>query len=225
VRGGQGIVAQSTIPAQTSAFDPAFRSETGEYNPAKAKALLDLYGYVDRDGGGWRDMPDGSPLVLEFASEPDQRSRRVDELMQRDQDAIGVRARRVVAQWPENVKAARAGKLMIWTLGYGVASPDDAEILDWYNNSAIGGFNLAHFKWPAMDATIARLEALPNGPERSALLYEAKWIAIVCMPYKVTVHRVTSYTAQPWLIGYRLPVFWNNWYRTVDIDEPRRAAR
>ena len=35
-----------------------------EYDPARAKALLDLYGYVDRDGDGWRDMPDGSPLVL-----------------------------------------------------------------------------------------------------------------------------------------------------------------
>jgi len=33
---------------------------------ANAQALLDLYGHVDRDGDGWRDQPDGAPLVLEY---------------------------------------------------------------------------------------------------------------------------------------------------------------
>ena len=48
----------------------------GEYDPAKAKALLDTYGYLDRNGDGWREPPDGKPLVLEVASETDQLSRR-----------------------------------------------------------------------------------------------------------------------------------------------------
>ena len=43
-----------------------------EFNRAKAQALLDLYGYVDRDGDGWRDQPDGSPLVIEYATQPDE---------------------------------------------------------------------------------------------------------------------------------------------------------
>jgi ABC-type transport system substrate-binding protein len=224
VRGGQAVVAQSPVPAQTSAFDPAFRSENGEYSPARAKALLDLFGYVDRNGDGWREMPDGAPLVLEFASEPDQRSRRFDELMKHDMDAVGIRSVVKVAPWPEQAKAARAGKLMIWTLGYGVTSPDSAEIFDWYASSGIGGFNFARFKLPAMESIIDRLQALPDGAERSALINEAKRIAIAYMPYKVTVHRVESYMAQPWLIGYRPTVFWSNWYHMVDIDESRRAA-
>ena len=44
----------------------------GEYNPAQAKALLDAFGYVDRDGDGWRELPDGTPMTLEMATEPDQ---------------------------------------------------------------------------------------------------------------------------------------------------------
>ena len=39
------------------------------------KALLDLFGYADRDGDGWRDRPDGSPLLLEIASQSDGVSR------------------------------------------------------------------------------------------------------------------------------------------------------
>jgi ABC-type transport system substrate-binding protein len=57
----------------TTGYDPAFKSEMSEYSPAKrAKALLDLYGYVDRDGDGWREQPDGKPLVLECTTQPDQ---------------------------------------------------------------------------------------------------------------------------------------------------------
>jgi ABC-type transport system substrate-binding protein len=51
-------------------YDPAFKSEMGTFDRAKAQALLDLYGYVDKDGDGWRDLPDGSPLVLEYATQP-----------------------------------------------------------------------------------------------------------------------------------------------------------
>ncbi len=33
-----------------------------EYNPDKAKELLDAAGFVDQDGDGWRDNPDGTPI-------------------------------------------------------------------------------------------------------------------------------------------------------------------
>ena len=35
-----------------------------EYNPEKAKQLLDEIGVVDQDGDGWRDKPNGEPLEL-----------------------------------------------------------------------------------------------------------------------------------------------------------------
>ncbi|WP_431687358.1 ABC transporter substrate-binding protein [Hahella sp. NBU794] len=38
-----------------------------EYNPKRAKALLDESGFVDRDGDGWRDNPDGSPIEFKLA--------------------------------------------------------------------------------------------------------------------------------------------------------------
>lgn len=35
-----------------------------EYNPDKAKEMLDAAGFVDKDGDGWRDNPDGSPIAF-----------------------------------------------------------------------------------------------------------------------------------------------------------------
>ena len=38
------------------------------YNPQKAKALLDQAGYIDRNGDGFREDPNGNEFVLHFAS-------------------------------------------------------------------------------------------------------------------------------------------------------------
>ena len=68
------------------------RSENSDYDPARAKALLDLYGYVDRDGDGWREQPDGSPLVLDYVDRSrTQISRQFDELWKKNMDAVGIR--------------------------------------------------------------------------------------------------------------------------------------
>jgi ABC-type transport system substrate-binding protein len=50
------------------------------HDPAKAKALLDMFGYVDRDGDGWRETPDGKPLVFEYATGPSQLERLFTQL-------------------------------------------------------------------------------------------------------------------------------------------------
>ncbi|HEX6363550.1 MAG TPA: ABC transporter substrate-binding protein, partial [Albitalea sp.] len=117
VRRGQAIPAQSPLVPHTVGYDPAFKSENGDHDPARAKALLDLYGFIDRDGDGWRDMPDGSPLVLRMATQTDGLSRQFGEVRKKDMDAIGVRIEFQPAQWPENLKAARNGKLMMWMVG------------------------------------------------------------------------------------------------------------
>ena len=36
----------------------------GVYDPERAAATLDEAGYVDADGDGWRDMPDGTPIAF-----------------------------------------------------------------------------------------------------------------------------------------------------------------
>jgi ABC-type transport system substrate-binding protein len=224
-RRGQGIAAHSPLNPHTSGYDAAYRSENGDYDLPRAKALLDLYGYIDRNGDGWREQPNGEPLTLEIGSQPDQRRRQMDELMRRDMDALGIRLKFKTAKWPENLKAARAGKLMMWTVGGSAASPDGQSSLARYNSAQIGGQNLARFKLPAFDEIFKRMQALPDGPERDALFLEAKRLAVAYMPYKVHVHLVVTDLMQPWLLGYKRPLFWLDFWQYVDIDEAKRPAR
>ncbi|MCL4699078.1 MAG: bicyclomycin resistance protein, partial [Burkholderiaceae bacterium] len=56
LRHGAAVPAQSPVTVHLSGYDPAYKSEMSEYSPARARALLDLYGYIDRDGDGWREQ-------------------------------------------------------------------------------------------------------------------------------------------------------------------------
>lgn len=224
-RGGQGIIAQSPVAAHVPGFDPAFRSENGEYDPARAKALLDTYGYVDRDGDGWRDMPDGSPLVLQMSGDPSQITRQVNELFAGDMAALGTRVQFSTAQWQQIAKAARAGKTMMWQLGTYVVIPDGLDSISRFYSAAAGGNNLSRFKLKEMDDLYERLATMPDGEDRDALFDKAKRLAIVYMPEKTTVHRVFSYLNHPWLIGYRIKPFIPGWYQMVDIDRGSEFAQ
>jgi ABC-type transport system substrate-binding protein len=219
VRRGQAIAAQSMVSPGSYGYDPQYRSINSEYDPARAKALLDLYGYVDRDGDGWRELPDGRPLVIEYASTPDAISRQFDELWKKNMDAIGVQLRIKLAQWPEQLKAARAGKLMVWQLGGTNAAPDFQDTLQQLYGPAGGGQNLSRFKDAHFDTLYRKLQSLPDGPERLVTLQEAMKIVTAYMPQKYNVHRIVTYLTQPRLLGYRAPLYGNQFWQYVDIEE------
>jgi len=220
-----GIRAQSPVVPHTTGYDLKFKSEMGDYDPARARALLDLYGYVDRDGDGWREQPDGQPLVIEMASQPDDLTRKFDELWKKNLTAIGIRIEFKPAQWPENLKAARAGKVQFWQLGSSAAGSDGHGALSRLFGPQIGSQNLARFKNAEFDRIYERMRVIPDGPEREQLFLKAKQIAVAYMPYKHTAHRMEADMLQPWVVGYRRPLFWLEWWHMVDIDATKLPAR
>jgi len=221
-RRGQAIPAQSLIPPNVTGYDAAFKSQNSEYSPGRAKALLDMFGYVDRDGDGYRERPDGSPLSITMATTPDQRTRQLNEIWKKCWDAIGVRVGFRPAKWPENMKSSRAGTLQMWSLGLLASVPDGQNSLQLLYGPQVGQQNFARFRSKEIDALYERAFVLPDGPERLALFDRAKRIAVAYAPYKFHCHRIFTDLAQPWLIGYRRTLFWQNWWEYVDIDESKK---
>jgi ABC-type transport system substrate-binding protein len=222
IRRGQGVPAQTVVAPGTWGYDAQLKTENSDFDPARAKALLELYGYVDRDGDGWRERPDGSPLVLEYATQPDDLSRQFDEMWKKNMDAIGLRLKILKGQWPEQLKMARAGQLMIWQLAYSASDPDVQTALQILHGPAAGGQNLARFRNDRFDEAYARMQELPDGPERLALLREAQKIITALAPHKYNVHRVITDLTQPWLVGYRRPLYGYRFWQYVDIDAAQR---
>ena len=223
-RFGQAIPAQSHVAPQVWGYDPAFKSEMSEFDRAKARALLDLYGYIDRDGDGFREQPDGSPLTLEYGTSPDKTFRDLYEQWDINMRAIGIRMVPVIRQWPEHLKASRAGKLMMWGVAWS-GGPDGETFLNLGYGPNKGQANHARFDLPAYNEVYERQRVLPDGPERAALLEEAKRLMVAYMPYKVHVHRIWTDLSQPWVTGYHRNVFVREFWKYVDVDMAERAKR
>jgi len=219
VRHGQAVPAQSIVPPHTFGYDPGYRSENGVFDLGRAKALLDIYGYVDRDGDGYREMPDGSPLTIQLSSPPDQVYRLLTELRKKSLDALGVRLSVRVGNWAEQLKAARAGNFIVWSVGSTAATPDGQGALERGYGPASGGANLARFRLAAFDRIYEQMKGLPDGPERQRLFTRANNLLVAYAPYKVHVHRIVTDLWQPWLEGYRRPLFWQEFWQYVDVGK------
>ena len=225
---GQAIPAQSTVPPSAFGADPDLASPLAEFNPAKAKALLDVYGYVDRDGDGYREKPDGSKLVLEIATTPDSRGKRTDELWRKDMERIGIRTEYRKNQWPQHLKDSRAGKLMTWNLGWVAGDPDADTFYQILYGVSKGQANHSRFDLPAWNALYKQAQTLPDSPERDRLYREMDRLFFVYAPLRPIAHRVVTGFAQPWVLGYKRNGLTREFWTYLDIDEsalPSRQSR
>jgi ABC-type transport system substrate-binding protein len=222
VRRGQAVPAQGAMPPGTFGYDATYKSENSAYDRARAMALLDTYGYIDRDGDGWREQPNGQPLLLQMATQSSQIERQFDENWLKSLEAVGLRIKFNTAQWPENMKAARAGALQMWSLGSTSSEPDSQGALEYMYSPSIGSANLARFRLPAFDALFQRMLVLPDSPERAALFLEASNLVTAYMPYKIHAHRVNTDLTHPWITGWREALFRRESWQYVEVDPALR---
>ncbi len=229
IRKGQAIPAHTPYAPGAQGWVPDFRTSANEYDPAKAKALLDMYGYkvskTDCNPNGtvcFRTMPDGSPLVLKHNSTPTDRDKQFDELWKRSMDAIGIRIEVRKGKWPDFLKESNAGKLMMWQLGGSATTPSaDTWLQTLYGpNEGFKG-NRARFKSKEYDALFEKSELLPHSPERTALYQQMARIMVSYAPWKINTHRIITDLWYPYVQGFRRPLVQSqSWWRFVDVDVP-----
>ncbi len=220
IRNGGAVKAESPIPPGVAGYDATFKS--ARYDPARAKALLDMYGYIDRDGDGYREMPNGSLLVLEHASEPDSTSKQFDELWNKSMKAIGIRMIVNKGKWPDLNKQAKLGKLAMWQLAWSADYPDAENFLQILYGPNIGSLNYARFKLPAYDRLYEQARKMPPSPERTRIYTEMIKLIAVYAPWLTQTHRVRNEVSQPWIVGYKRHPIINAPWLFMDIDESKR---
>jgi ABC-type transport system substrate-binding protein len=218
IRKGQAIPAQTPYSPGVAGYDPNFHTTANEYDVPKARALLDMFGYVDRDGDGFREMPDGSPLVINFYSTPTNRDQQFDELWKRSLDDIGVRLNVVKRKWPDILKAARMAQVQFWQLGGSASSPDaDTWLTSLYGPNEEG--NLAKFQLKEYDRLYEKARVLPDSPERTKLYQQMTKLVIAYAPWRVNTHRIRTDMWYPAVVGYkRSPILTSNFWKYIDIQ-------
>lgn len=215
---GQGLRAQSLLPTAVYGYEPGLRSEMGRGDVARARALLDLYGYRRRDAQGYLCHPDGSRLALRLAGVEDSRQRALNELWKKQMDRLGLRMEFETSTFGELIKKALAGQLMMWSYSWNISFPDADFFLGMAYGPNAGQSNDARFKLAAYDRLYEAQRALPDGPERLALMQRANRMMLAYMPYLAHWHALRTDLSQPRVQGHRRHPFRRDVWRFVDLD-------
>ncbi len=219
---GRSVPAQSPIPPDIQGYDPKLRSEAQLFDPALSRALLDRFGYKDRDGDGYRELPDGKPLVLERWSVPTSAQRQSDELWKKNMDAIGIRILIRKDKLPELRKMARAGKIPFRTDGWNADYPDAENFMQLLYGPNAGQENAARFRLPEFDRLYDEARRLPDSPERTRLFDRMTQLVVAYAPWRLTVHEIEDHLAQSWVRNYKPHPIRSTVWQYLDIDPEQR---
>ena len=228
IRKGQAMPAQSPVPPGIVGYDPMFHTDAQVHDVAKAKALLDMFGYVDRDGDGWREQPDGSPLVVEHKYQAGgEEYRQMAELWVKNMAEIGIRSDTQAVLFSDLLKDKKVSNFVTaqsaWTADY----PDAQNFLQLLYGPNTGESNESEFKLPEYDRLYEKSLTYPDGEERNRLYREMDRLMLAYAPWRLGVHRVYNHLLYPWVLGYKKhPILYTNFkYLDIDVAEQRLAMK
>jgi ABC-type transport system substrate-binding protein len=222
IRNGQALPATQPLPPDIEGHVVGYKG-LSPYDPATARALLDKFGYRDRDGDGFRELPDGRPLTIHQMSYVGAVYRQYDELWQRSLREVGIRMEFQIQTFPEGFKAAHAGLLQFSSFGWNGDISDDFMRL--FYGPYAGAGNLSRFKSPEYDALYEKSRRTANTAERNKLYEAMTKIVSAQAPWCTNVFRISSTVIAPQIRGYRKNVhyFLTPW-QYLDIDTTAPSA-
>ncbi len=207
------------IPPGVVGYDPNYHT-INPYDPDLANKLLDRFGYK-RGEDGWRTLPDGKPLLLRIATETGSLGRDFDELWQRSLERVHLRVQFDVSKFADNLKAAKACKLMMWGQAWTADYPDGDNFMQLLYGPNTGQSNNGCYESKAFDAFYEKARRLPDSPERNHLYLEMTRQMEVDGAWRTGVSRMRNQLLRPWVKGFKKhPILHAEWLY-LDL-EPRR---
>lgn len=219
---GEALPARQIIPLDVYGHDPRSELDAGRFNSQEARALLDRFGYRDRDGDGYRELPDGRPLVIERASVTSSDGRQADEFWKRSMDAIGIKLSVRKDKLPELRKLHRAGKIQLMSEGWNADYPDGENFMQLLYGPNAGQENAARFKLPEFDSLYEQTRNLPDSAERLSKFRRMTELVIAYAPWRLTHHLQEKDLVQPWVENYLKHSFQASSWIYADVDLAKR---
>jgi ABC-type transport system substrate-binding protein len=225
IRKGQAIAAQSPIPPGVVGYDPDFRSDAQDPDPPRAKALLDMFGYIDRDGDGWRERPDGRALVIQYKySVGGQAARELAQLWVKSLAAVGIRCEASGVQFADLLNDKRVGNFQLAGSAWIADYPDAQNFLQLLYGPNTDQSNESRFKLPEYDRLYEESLRHPDSPERNRLYREMTRLLFAYAPWRLGVTRTFQHLQYPWVKAYKKhPILYTNW-KWLDIDPAMQRA-
>jgi ABC-type transport system substrate-binding protein len=190
------------IPYGVVGFDPRYRS-INQYDPVLANQLLDYFGYK-KGAGGYRTLPDGTPLVVRQATGTSNIDREFNELWKKSMDAIGIRMEFQPGKFADQLKATKACQLMMWGAAWLADYPDGDNFMQLLYGPNTGQSNNGCYESKAFDAMYEKSRVLPpDSPERNRLFLDMTRQMEVDGAWSLHVSRERNQMLRPWVKGYK----------------------
>lgn len=213
---GQAVPLYQPLPPTIWGHNPELDNDevSIRYDLDKSNAMLDELGYVDTDGDGMREQPDGSPWVVPLAVYTGDEGTRQAETIQSMLADAGVNVEINSMEVTAIRELTTTGTHDLFLLYYGSTEPS---ILTYFFSSARkGGTNRAWFSTDALDALLAKADQDLNPETRFETIQEisktvqdeSPWIFLVVPNSTVGVNN----EMKNWQIFPQGDfVFWNSW--------------
>lgn len=224
VRKNGAVHADMPIPVGVVGHDPNW-VPLNNYDPALANKLLDHFGYK-KDKDGFRTMPDGSPLLLKYATGTTAIDRQFNELWKKSMDAIGIRIEFQQGKFSDHLKAAKACQLMMWGAAWTADYPDGENFMQLLYGPNTGQSNNGCYESKAFDALYRKMLALPDSPERNRLFREMTRQMEVDAAWVFGLSNERAQLIRPWVLGYKKhPILHAEWlYMDLAPRDEKAAA-
>ena len=221
---GQAIPATQPIPPNLPGHDDSWNVGV-KYDPAAANALLDKFGYGERDAEGYRKQPNGKPLTLTMASATSARDREFDEIWQKSLKAIGIRLEFLKQKWPDLIQMGKHGKLQMWRIGWLTAYGEGDAFAQLLYGKNIEQTNYARFALPEYDELYRASLRLPDGPERNKIYRRMSELVAAYNPWWLGVYPIENTLLQPWVLGYKKHAYWEHPWMYLDVDVAKQVKK
>jgi ABC-type transport system substrate-binding protein len=220
IRNGQALAATQPLPPDVEGHVRGYKG-LSPYDPATARALLDKFGYRDRDGDGLRELPDGRPLTIRQTTLVGAVYRQYDDLWLRSMREVGIRMEFPVQTFPEAFRAAHAGQIQMSSFGWNGDIADDFMRL--FYGPYAGAGNLSRFRNAEYDALYEKSRRTADTAERNKLYEAMTRIVSAQAPWCTNAYRISNTVVASHIRGYRKNVhyFLTPW-QYLDIDKAGR---
>lgn len=201
LRRGLAAPAAGMLPPVSWAFEPAVA--TFDYDPAKARQLLDEAGYPDPDGDG-----PAPRLHLSLKVSNTEFNRLQSSVLQQNFRAVGVALDVRTYEFATLYADVLKGNFQLFTLqwvGGAVADPDILRRVFHSGQVPPAGFNRGYFKDPRVDRLLDEAALARDEAQRRALYGEVQRVIAEEQPYISLWCKTNVTVAQRTLTGFRVP--------------------
>jgi peptide/nickel transport system substrate-binding protein len=181
IRFGIGEVARGTMPRPSWAYDPDSLDRDYEFDPDRAREMLDEAGWVEGDDG-IRER-DGERFSFEIYTNAGNEIReQYVTVMQEQWREIGVECIPQTEEWNaflDRITSTRDFEMFLVGFSWGV---DPHQESMWHTDAATGGFNMNEYSNPEVDDLLAQGLETTDQDERREIYTEMQNIILEDVP-------------------------------------------